>query len=353
VDSWCCATTTGNFNLQASWPSAHTAPLVCELRGDDALPRFCSSGNGSWTCVNMLNTRRVTATCDCRAGCRRRGRRVIAPLLVGNHLLGFLVLRAPPEPFTMNFEDRDLLKTVGRNVAVQLAQRQADESLAQSRQFDAYNRFAAFVMHDLKNCVAQLQLLLANAERHRSNPVFVDDAIGTIRNSTERMTRLIEQLQSREVHGTARVVDLAAIAQSAVLRSEARQPAVRYEGGAARLPVRADPDRLSAVIDHVIRNAQDATPEPGRVTVSLKSREGMAHLRVVDDGMGMDEDFVRNRLFKPFDTTKGAKGMGIGAFQTREYIRSLGGDVEVQSAPGRGTDFSIRLVLCETSNQDS
>jgi len=279
--------------------------------------------------------------------------RVIAPLLVGNHLLGFLVLRAPPEPFTMNFEDRDLLKTVGRNVAVQLAQRQADESLAQSRQFDAYNRFAAFVMHDLKNCVAQLQLLLANAERHRSNPVFVDDAIGTIRNSAERMTRLIEQLQSREVHGTARVVDLAALAQSAVLRSEVRQPAVRYEGGVAPLSVRADPDRLSAVIDHVIRNAQDATPAPGTVTVSLKSCEGVAHLRVVDDGMGMDEDFVRNRLFKPFDTTKGAKGMGIGAFQAREYIRSLGGDVEVQSAPGRGTDFSIRLVLCETSNQDS
>jgi signal transduction histidine kinase len=78
----------------------------------------------------------------------------------------------------------------------------------------------------------------------------------------------------------------------------------------------------------------------------------MAHLQVIDEGMGMDEEFVRNRLFKPFDTTKGAKGMGIGAYQAREYIRSLGGDVEVQSAPGSGTNFSIRLVLCETSNQD-
>ena len=72
---------------------------------------------------------------------------------------------------------------MGRNVAVQLAQRRADEQLAESRQFDAYNRFAAFVMHDLKNSVAQLQLLVANAARHRHNPVFVDDAIGTIRNT--------------------------------------------------------------------------------------------------------------------------------------------------------------------------
>ena len=121
--------------------------------------------------------------------------RLISPLLVGNQLLGFLVLRAPPDPFTLTFEDLDLLKTVGRNVAVQLAQRRADEQLAESRQFDAYNRFAAFVMHDLKNSVAQLQLLVANAARHRHNPVFVDDAIDTIRNTSERMTRLIEQLQ--------------------------------------------------------------------------------------------------------------------------------------------------------------
>ena len=345
---------TGNFHLQASWPSAHTAPPeYAALHGDDALPRFLRQRQ--WVVDVREYAEHPARYGDMRlpAWLPPQGPwRVIAPLLIGNHLFGFLVLRAPPEPFTMNFEDRDLLKTVGRNVAVQLAQREADESLAQSRQFDAYNRFAAFVMHDLKNCVAQLQLLLANAERHRSNPVFFDDAMDTIRNSTERMTRLIEQLQSREVHGTARVVDLTAIAQSAVMRSQARQPAVLFEGAGPRLAVRADPDRLGAVIDHVIRNAQDATPEPGKVAVSLTAGEGMAHLHVIDEGMGMDEEFVRNRLFKPFDTTKGAKGMGIGAYQTREYIRSLGGDVEVQSAPGSGTNFSIRLVLCETSNQN-
>src|SRR5256885_10625577 len=87
--------------------------------------------------------------------------RIVSPLLVGNRLLGFLALRPPPPPFTMTYEDRDLLKTAGRHVAVQLAQQRADEKLTQSKQFDAYNRFAAFVMHDLKNSVAQLQLLVA------------------------------------------------------------------------------------------------------------------------------------------------------------------------------------------------
>jgi signal transduction histidine kinase len=212
----------------------------------------------------------------------------------------------------MNFEDRDLLKTAGRNVAVQLAQHRADEKLAESRQFDAYNQFAAFVMHDLKNSVAQLQLLVANAARHRANPVFFDDAIGTIQNTAERMTRLIEQLQSRN----------------------------------------ADPERLGAVIDHVIRNAQEATPAHAAVALRIDAVGTEAHIHVIDEGVGMDDEFLSQRLFRPFDSTKGSKGMGIGAYQAREYARCLGGDVEVQSMPGKGTDFCIRLPLCQKTNRN-
>jgi signal transduction histidine kinase len=61
----------------------------------------------------------------------------------------------------------------------------------------------------------------------------------------------------------------------------------------------------------------------------------------------MEPEFVRDRLFRPFDSTKGAKGMGIGAYQAREYVRVLGGDVEVQSSPGCGTSFSISLPVFE------
>lgn len=279
--------------------------------------------------------------------------RVITPLLVGTQLIGFMILRSPPEPFSMNFEDRDLLKIVGRNVAVQIAQHSADEKLAQSRQFDAYNRFAAFVMHDLKNSVAQLRLVVTNAARHRHNPVFVEDAIGTIQNTSERMTRLIEQLQSRDVQGTARDVDLVTIARAAVARSAARQPAVVMGEDRRELKLRADPERLGAVLDHAIRNAQEATPAAAAVQVRIDVSGDEALLHIVDEGAGMDAEFVRDRLFRPFDSTKGSKGMGIGAYQTREYARWLGGDVEVQSTPGKGTDFCIRLPLCQKTNHAS
>jgi putative PEP-CTERM system histidine kinase len=343
------------FYLKASWPERD--PRVPDNAGfalADDLPRFLSERQ--WVIdlqeyrtnppqYGVLNLPEWLVS--------QPAWRLISPLLVGNQLLGFLVLRAPPEPFVMTFEDLDLLKTVGRNVAVQLAQHRADEQLAQSRQFDAYNRFAAFVMHDLKNSVAQLQLLVANAARHRHNPVFVDDAIDTIRNTSERMTRLIEQLQRRDAQGTTRHVELAPVLSAAVGRSQARSPQVTLSGTVDGAVVQADPERLAAVIEHVVRNAQEATRTDGRVTMEMRTAEGEAQVTVVDDGVGMDETFMRERLFRPFDSTKGAKGMGIGAYQVREYVRSLGGDVDVWSEPARGTRFCIRLPLCPTKNPGS
>jgi putative PEP-CTERM system histidine kinase len=346
---------TDRFSLRATWPETYESEVESgTLEGTDPLPVFLRARQ--WV-VDLREYRadpQIYGSLEIPHWLDTDGPwRVIAPLLVGSELLGFLILRSPAEPFTMNFEDRDLLKTVGRNVAVQLAQHRADEKLAQSRQFDAYNHFAAFVMHDLKNSVAQLQLLVANAARHRSNPVFVDDAIGTIHNTAERMTRLIEQLQGRDMQGTRRPVDIMAITRAAVARSAVRQPQVVMHAAEREIPVNADPERLAAVIDHVIRNAQEATPRGAAVAVRIDEQEGQAHIHVVDEGAGMNAEFIRQRLFRPFDTTKGSKGMGIGAYQAREYARWLGGDVEVHSKPGKGTDFCIRLPLCQKTNPDS
>ena len=123
--------------------------------------------------------------------------------------------------------------------------------------------------------------------------------------------------------------------------------------------IEADPERLTMMVEHVIRNAQDATPESGAVTVEVAIEGGAgeggdpadtstlavpaAVLSVTDTGSGMTREFIQERLFKPFDTTKGSKGMGIGAYQVREVARELGGDVDVESSPGAGTTFTIVL----------
>ena len=113
----------------------------------------------------------------------------------------------------------------------------------------------------------------------------------------------------------------------------------------APILVTASRERLENAISHVIRNAQDATPPQGRVAVTLTAERGWAVLEVADTGRGMEPEFVRGRLFQPFESTKGTKGMGIGAFQVREFARLAGGSVQVESVPGQGTRFVIRLPL--------
>jgi putative PEP-CTERM system histidine kinase len=252
------------------------------------------------------------------------------------------VLDYPPPPFEPTYEDRDLLKTVGRHVATYIAQHEADRRLAENRQFEAYHRLTAFVMHDLKNLAAQLSLIVANAAKHKRNPEFVDDAISTVALSTERMQRLIEQLQGRELRSPPRRVRVADLLQRAVERCAPRKPVPRIETD-TDASVEADPERLISVVEHIVRNAQDATPEDGTITVHAGSREDSILITVTDNGCGMSPEFIGTRLFRPFDTTKGSKGMGIGAYQAREYVTSLGGQLTVRSTPGEGSTFEIVL----------
>jgi putative PEP-CTERM system histidine kinase len=272
---------------------------------------------------------------------------IVSPLLELDRLAGFFVLHEPPPPFNLTYEDRDLLKTVGRHVATQLAQHDADRRLAESRQFEAYNRLTSFMMHDLKNSVAQLGLVVTNAQRHKRNPEFIDDAIATIANAVDRMTRLIEQLRSTPGRTRSQAVRIDDLVRQAVDRCSLH-PTIPTLSISTDEPmhVLADPDRFAAVLDHVLRNAQEATPE-GSVSVHLGASQGEVMLVVRDTGAGMDPVFIRERLFRPFDSTKGSKGMGIGAYQAREYVQSLGGHVEVQSSPGEGTAFSIILPVAK------
>lgn len=334
------------FLPYAAWPMpVHSLSLPASMAADEDLPVFLA--RTQW----IVDTDEFRRTPDFYGNLAMPSwlldhpqLRIVSPLLQLDRLVGFVVLYDPPPPFELTYEDRDLLKTLGRHVATHIAQHDADRRLAESRQFEAYNRLTAFMMHDLKNSVAQLKLIVGNAQRHKHNPEFIDDAIGTIANTADRMTKLIEQLRgstSADRHVTA---DLRELAQQAVSRCTHRAPVPVLNPGAL-VPVVANAERLAMVIEHIIRNAQDATPEMGSVSVSVGQNGREAQLIVEDNGAGMDADFLRNRLFRPFDSTKGSKGMGIGAYQVREYIRLLGGDVEVQSSPGQGTRFAVSLPL--------
>jgi signal transduction histidine kinase len=157
------------------------------------------------------------------------------------------------------------------------------------------------------------------------------------------MQRLMEQLQGREVQSLNRNIALADVARLACERTRVRKPEPTTRFNGPDVAVQADPERLVMMAEHLIRNAQDACEADGSVTVTVDAGEQWAEIAVEDDGCGMDATFIRERLFRPFDTTKGSKGMGIGAYQVRDYVTSLGGRIEVRSEPGVGTRIALRL----------
>ena len=272
--------------------------------------------------------------------------RLIAPLLQADRLRGLVMLYEPPPPFEPSYEDRDLLRTVGRHVATLVAQQEADQELADIRQFEAYHRLTAFLMHDLKNAVAQLQLAAGNATRHKQNPDFVDDMIHTVGNVVDRMNRLIEQMRSGARAPQPYPVDLLPVASTVANRCADRAPPPALATASMEaIRVRGDASRLSSALEHLIRNAQDACTPADRIELCVGVAHGQALITVRDSGAGMSATFVRERLFRPFDSTKGAKGMGIGAYQAREYLQSIGGTLHVSSHPGEGTEVEIRLPL--------
>lgn len=269
---------------------------------------------------------------------------LIVPLMQDSRLVGFVVLARPRAPMTLTWEDRDLLKAVGQQVGGFLAHHEDAKALSEARQFEAYSRVTTFLMHDLKNIMAQQSLLVRNAERHKSNPAFIDDMVITVENSVKRMERLLEQLRrGSTLPEKVELVNVADVVQRSVDRSSEREPRPVVEITESSVRVRAESYTLMMVISHILRNAQDATDAQGKVVVRVGCRDTRVFIEVVDDGCGMDPAFVRDRLFEPFFTTKSSKGMGIGAYQARQFARAAGGDVEVESELGHGTCFRVWL----------
>lgn len=275
---------------------------------------------------------------------------LVVPLMQDIKLLGFMVISKPNIMRPINWEDHDLLKTAGRQAATHLAQLMTVQALIEAREFQAFNRLSAFVIHDLKNLIAQLSMLVANFPKFKHNAIFIEDAVSTVQNSVEKMNRLLAQLRKGNVISDAtKPIDLTSLIKTVVDERRQFTPKPFIEHLTDGIFVVADLDRITSVLEHLIQNAQDATHDAGKVTVRLAQDGHCAIIEIADTGCGMDANFIRDRLFRPFDTTKGQGGMGIGAYESREHVREMGGEILVTSEPGHGTTFRITLPIFSNS----
>ncbi len=272
--------------------------------------------------------------------------RFLVPLPGKDTWLGAIVLTESRADLKLDREVADLFQVAARQAAGYLTQYEATAELLVARQFETFNRMSAFVVHDLKNLAAQLALLSSNAERHHANPEFQKDMLETVRHVTERMRGLLTQLSGGSTADPLEVVTLSRCVDEA-LRSKpglSVQPEIRHHD-TETVRVLAHAQRLSRIIGHLIQNADEALPpERGMITININKRDRDVVLVVEDNGAGMSESFIQEKLFRPFVTTK-TTGMGIGVYESQNYLREIGGAMKVSSQPGVGTRFEVVLPL--------
>lgn len=271
---------------------------------------------------------------------------LIIPLNVQNNLVGFIVLSHSHANIELNWEDYDILKISGHQAASAIGQMLDSEALANSRQFEAYNQMSAFVIHDIKTVVSQLSLMVKNAEQHKTNPAFIDDMIKTTEHSAKKMQSLLLQLKRETTANETHEIDLLKLLQTLVTEHSANKPAPQItDFPDNNILINASPEQIHSAITHIIKNAQEATQDDGYIKISVSNTDHTALINISDNGSGMDPSFIKNNLFKPFSSTKGLSGMGIGVYQCRQYIRAANGDIHVKSQLDQGSTFTITLPI--------
>ena len=272
----------------------------------------------------------------------------VTPLIHHDRLVGIVVLAAPDYRRPLDWEDFDLLRTAGRQAASSLAEALGQEALSNAQRFEEFNRRFAFILHDVKNLVSQLSLVARNAERHADNPEFRADMVATLKSSVGKMNDLLARLSPRSGARVQHVEpqSLRPLLANAIATKRGEHE-VRLIGDAG-LWADVDGPALEQALGHIIQNAVDACSANVPVIVRVTSNPDSVSISVADTGVGMDSDFIRNRLFQPFSSSKPG-GFGIGAFEARSLITAMGGRLTVDSTPGKGSTFTITLPAAEAA----
>ena len=279
----------------------------------------------------------------------------IVPLVHRESLRAFLVTGRPRAERAMDWEVFDLLKAVGRQAASYLAEEQAANALSDARQIEAFNRRFAFVVHDIKNLVSQMSLMMKNAERFGDNPDFQKDMLATVGNTVIRMQDLLQQFKAERSPDANPVkpAPLGAMVARVGNQWRRQKPDLVLEVPDGDVTASINAPHLVTVLDHLLQNAVEAAGAEGRIGLRLAKIDAEAMIEVTDNGPGMDETFIRDELFRPLRTEKG-QGFGLGAFQARQLVRDMGGRLEVASVLGEGTTMRVVFpVATDPSDADS
>src|SRR5688572_8060174 len=238
--------------------------------------------------------------------------------------------------------------------------RELESRLRQSQKMEAIGQLAGGIAHDFNNL---LTAILGNSElalMGMEEGAEYREEFEAIRHAAERAAALTQKLLalSRRQVLKPRLIDLNEVVRSAegmIRPLLGEQIDLATELAAELSPVRADPAQIEQVVLSLVVNARDAMPDGGRLLIRSRSLPwhspatpaGWVELSVSDTGVGMDAP-TRVRVFEPFFTTKATgKGTGLGLSTAYGVVTQSGGAIAVESEPGQGSTFTIRLPAAE------
>jgi len=273
---------------------------------------------------------------------------IVVPLRYRSSIVGVTVLAKTRAPKKLDWEDENLIRLVALQLGAYLVQEETAQSLADARQLEEFNKRFAFVVHDIKNTIGQLSLLVRNAAQFGHQKEFREDMVVTLGNAVERLQQLLKSLtevgrDSLPGSRHEQVFDLIKYLEEYTKEKGNLGQAVVLVTECSELGLElADITNLRRVLDHVVSNATEASGEGKSVEIFVTAAASSVDITVTDHGKGMTEKFVNEELFRPMRTTKDG-GFGIGAYQARELMRDLGGDIFVTSTIGEGTSVTLSL----------
>ncbi|HEY1787951.1 MAG TPA: XrtA/PEP-CTERM system histidine kinase PrsK [Verrucomicrobiae bacterium] len=277
---------------------------------------------------------------------RSGGNRICVPLISGGQMLGMIILGDRVKALPFSWQDFDLLKCVADSMAAGLRNMQLSQKLLQAGQLEAFSTMSAFFVHDLKNTISTLNLMLKNLPANFDNPEFREDALRGIAKTIAHVNHLIQRLG--QLRGRLQIKpvasDLNELVLSALDTVEAT-PQINLVKTLHPLPrIQMDQEQMLKVVTNLIFNAREAVSSTGEVRVETSQNNGWAVLSVSDNGCGMEPDFLNHSLFRPFQTTK-KNGLGIGLFQSKMIVEAHQGRIQVESQPRKGTTFRVILPI--------
>jgi putative PEP-CTERM system histidine kinase len=275
------------------------------------------------------------------------GHRWCVPLRAGEQTLGVVVLADRISGTIYTVEELELLACLGDQMTSVFLNLRLASQVAEAKELEAFRAMSAFFVHDLKNAAASLNLMLKNLPVHFNDPAFREDALRGVGNTARRIDEMIASLAALRERPTLTLAreDLNQLVSEALDRvnhmpnlevtRELQQPLPSILG---------DREQIQSVVTNLVINARDALGSDGRIRVRTEQRGERVLLSVSDNGCGMSQAFLRESLFRPFQSTK-KKGLGIGLFQTRAIVHAHGGGIQVESDVGRGTTFRVSFPV--------